>query len=252
MHRKTPSVSIILPVHNEEAILAEQAARLIDTLAELGLRFELLLVENGSSDGSLDICKQLEADHPGVRTLVLPVGDYGVALQHGILNATNEVVVVFNVEFWSIEFVEIALAALRSRTLVIGSKSAPGADDERPLLRRTITAAYNVMLKVLWGFDGTDTHGMKAFWRLPLLPVVESCQTRSWVFDTEMVLRAQRAGITRIELPTNVREVRSPSNISLFRRVPSVLGNLWQLWKTLSLAPLMSTVSNQVLPNRNN
>ncbi|MCX6027122.1 MAG: glycosyltransferase family 2 protein, partial [Chloroflexi bacterium] len=168
---------------------------------------------------------------PGVRVLALPQGDYGLALRHGILQARNDVVIVFNVEFWSLEFVEIALAALQTREMVIGSKSAPGAHDERPALRRLITRTYNLMLHWLWGFDGTDTHGMKAFHRRTLAPIVEVCRSSGFVFDTELVLRAQRAGVSKIELPTDARELRAPSNRSLFRRVPGVLANLLRLWR---------------------
>lgn len=141
--------------------------------------------------------------------------------------------IVFNVEFWSLEFVEIALAALQTREMVIGSKSAPGAHDERPALRRLITRTYNLMLHWMWGFDGTDPHGMKAFRRGALAPIVEVCRSSGFVFDTELVLRAQRAGVSKIELPTDARELRAPSNRSLFRRVPGVLANLLRLWRGL-------------------
>ncbi len=181
----------------------------------------------------------------------MPVGDYGLALKQGILEAANEVVVIFNLEFWSVEFIEIALAALRSRTLVIGSKSAPGADDERPLARRLVTYFYNRMLGLIWRFDGTDTHGMKAFWRKPLLPIVEQCVTSGWVFDTELVIRAQRAGLSRLELPTDVVEIRAPSAASLIQRIPSVLNNLWRLWLALSIEPLIAAHFRPLLPSRN-
>jgi hypothetical protein len=165
--------------------------------------------------------------------LDLPQGDYGLALRHGILQARNDVVIVFNVEFWSLEFVEIALTALHTREMVIGSKSAPGSHDERPALRRLITRTYNLVLHWLWGFDGTDTHGMKAFRRETLAPIVAVCRSSGFVFDTELVLRAQRRGISKIELPTDVRELRAPSTQSLFRRVPGVLANLLRLWRGL-------------------
>ncbi|HLC34723.1 MAG TPA: glycosyltransferase family 2 protein [Anaerolineales bacterium] len=227
------SLSVVVPVHNEEAILESQVTAMAAGLARLGRPFELLIVENGSTDRTLRLGQDLAKRVPGVRVLTLPEGDYGLALRHGILQARNDVVIVFNVEFWSLEFVDIALAALQTREMVIGSKSAPGAHDERPALRRTITRTYNLMLRWLWGFDGTDTHGMKAFHRAALAPIVEVCRSSGFVFDTELVLRAQRAGVSKIELPTDARELRAPSNRSLFRRVPDVLANLLRLWRGL-------------------
>ena len=227
------SLSVVVPVHNEEAILESQVTAMAAGLARLGRPFELLIVENGSTDRTLRLGQDLAKRVPGVRVLTRPEGDYGLALRHGILQARNDVVIVFNVEFWSLEFVDIALAALQTREMVIGSKSAPGAHDERPALRRTITRTYNLMLRWLWGFDGTDTHGMKAFHRAALAPIVEVCRSSGFVFDTELVLRAQRAGVSKIELPTDARELRAPSNRSLFRRVPDVLANLLRLWRGL-------------------
>src|SRR5262245_3351139 len=202
---------------------------MVESCRRAGLVFEAVLVENGSRDRTPALCKTLDEHYPEVRVLTLPAGDYGSALRHGILRAAHDVVVIFNVEFWSVEFIDIALSALKTRALVVGSKSAPGANDDRGLIRRIVTRSYNRMLRWVWGFDGTDTHGMKAFWRLPLLPIVEACVTTGGVFDTELVLRAQRHGLSRLELPTDVREVRPPTSGTLLRRVPSVAANLWKL-----------------------
>lgn len=232
-----PSLSVVVPVHNEAQILVAQAEAMLAGLRTLGHPFELLLVENGSTDATATLCAGLRAAHPEVGVLRVPVGDYGLALKQGILAARHALVVIFNVEFWSVEFVRIALAALETRKLVIGSKSAPGAHDDRPFVRRTVTRSYNRLLRAVWGFDGTDTHGMKAFWREALLPIVTACVTGGFVFDTEMVLRAQRAAIPRLELPTDVHEVRAPGVGSLARRVPSVLRNLFLLARRVPILP---------------
>lgn len=227
------SISIVVPVHNEAVILREQVEGMLKDLAGLAHEYELLLVENGSTDDTPAICRELAASHRGVRVIELSEGDYGVALRRGIMDAHRDVIVIFNVEFWSIEFVDIALTALQTRHLVIGSKSAPGARDDRPFVRRFITRAYNRCLWILWGFSGTDTHGMKAFSRDAVLPLASRCVCQGFVFDTELVLRAERAGLRRLELPTDVREVRAPSGRSLLRRVPSVVSNLFRLWRAL-------------------
>lgn len=226
---------MVVPVHNEASILVSQVREMVDGLRRLARPFELLLVENGSTDATGALGSVLASELAEVRMVTVPVGDYGLALRQGILAAREAVVVIFNVEFWSMEFVRIALAALETRTMVIGSKSAPGAYDDRPFVRLTITRAYNRLLRLAWGFDGTDTHGMKAFWREALLPIVTECVTGGWVFDTELVLRAQRAGISKLELPTDVREVRAPNNAALLRRVPSVLRNLSRLVRHVPL-----------------
>jgi glycosyltransferase involved in cell wall biosynthesis len=233
MAASNPSISIVVPVHNERAILEEQVLAMRDALAGLPNDYEILLVENGSTDETPAICARLSEAVENVRRLTIPQADYGLALKQGILDAAHDVVVIFNVEFWSVEFVTIALAALQTRSLVIGSKSAPGATDDRPRLRRFITRSYNRSLRVLWGFTGTDTHGMKAFHRVDVVPLALACRCTGFVFDTELVLRCERAGLRRLELPTDVREIRAPSSVSLLKRVPSVLVNLGRLWRSV-------------------
>lgn len=234
MTDQTPSLSVLVPVSNEESILAAQLEEMITALRCSDITFELLLIENGSKDRSIEICRVFEKTDRDVRVEALQEADYGESIRQGILESKNTIVVIFNVEFWSVEFVEKALVALRHATLVVGSKSAHGAFDGRSIMRRGITRAYNMILRMVWGFKGTDTHGMKAFWRGHILPIVKQCKTRGFVFDTELVLRSERAGIATTELPTDVKEVRPPSLPSLLRRVPHVFLNLIILWHALN------------------
>ncbi|HET6331963.1 MAG TPA: glycosyltransferase family 2 protein, partial [Polyangiales bacterium] len=81
---------------------------------------------------------------------------------------------------------------------------------------------------------GTDTHGLKAFRRVVLVPVAESCIVDKDLFASEFVIRAERAGVAIKEIPVRIKEKRAPS-IHLFRRVPNVLGNLAKLFVAIRL-----------------
>ena len=59
--------------------------------------------------------------------------------------------------------------------MIVGSKRAEGADDRRPMKRRFATWVLNTLLKIFLGFKGTDTHGVKAFRKEPLMPVLDRC-----------------------------------------------------------------------------
>src|SRR6185312_2223538 len=112
--------------------------------------------------------------------------------------------------------------------LVIGSKLAVGAEDDRPMLRHVASQAYSGMLRIVLGFRGTDTHGLKAFRRLAMLDTVRACLVDKDVFASELVIRADRGGIRIKEIPVRVIEKRPPS-INLFKRVPNVLKNVAKL-----------------------
>ncbi|HEY8088502.1 MAG TPA: glycosyltransferase family 2 protein, partial [Polyangiaceae bacterium] len=112
--------------------------------------------------------------------------------------------------------------------LVIGSKLAVGAEDQRPMIRHAASIAYSTLLKVMLGFRGTDTHGLKAFRRRALLDTVRACLVDKDVFASEFVIRADRGGVDIKEIPVHVIEKRPPS-INLFKRVPNVMKSLAKL-----------------------
>ena len=121
------------------------------------------------------------------------------------------------------------------QSMVIGSKAMRGANDKRPMQRRVATLAYNGLLRVTLGFRGTDTHGLKAFVREPLLGVAAACVVEHDVFASEFVIRAQRAGLNVVEIPVELEEKRAPS-VRLLNRVPRVLSNLGRLMHSIHIA----------------
>ncbi len=84
------------------------------------------------------------------------------------------------------------------------------------------------MLRAAVDFRGTDTHGLKAFDREAMVPIVNSCVVDKDLFASEFVIRAGRAGKRVVEIPVRVAERRRPA-ISLLRRVPHVLTDLAKL-----------------------
>ena len=118
--------------------------------------------------------------------------------------------------------------------LVVGSKRAPGTTDTRPWPRRAITATFAAVLRLGFGLGVSDTHGMKAMRREVVEPIVRRCRNGTDLFDTELVLRADRAGLRVAEVPVTVEE-RRPSRTPIARRVPRTLVGLLrlrvQLWR---------------------
>ena len=197
------------------------------------LSCEIVVCENGSTDETLSVSRKFERAHPQIRVEQIAVPNYGLALKHAIECCTNDTVVVFNIDFWSMEFVRKALGQLEHAEMVLASKVMPGADDQRPLIRRVITRGFNGFLRLVFGFKGSDTHGMKAFKRVSLLPILSACVTDHFILDTELVIRAERLGLRIAEIPVRVREYRQPSYRTIIRRIPNVVWNLGSLWFAL-------------------
>ncbi|MCW5805953.1 MAG: glycosyltransferase family 2 protein [Deltaproteobacteria bacterium] len=232
-----PDVSIVIPVYNEEGILREAVTELLDGLAsvraalgEPGLGFEIVLAENGSRDRTAELAQHLAGEREEIRTFSLGEPNYGKALRRGILEARGKYVICEEIDLCDLDFHRRALEHLRHADceMVVGSKAMKGASDERPLLRRAATKVINGMLRAALDFRGTDTHGLKAFHRETLLPVVEACVIDRDLFASELVIRAGRAGLHVLEIPIKLHEKRPPA-INLVRRVPNVLRGLAKL-----------------------
>ena len=155
----TPELSVVLPVYNEERILRQSLDELQKRLHETGLRYEIIVAENGSRDGTVAIAREHADQHPEVQVFSYPEPNYGGALREGIFRARGEFVVCEEVDILDVDFHLCALELLRTRKadMVIGSKAMRGARDHRPWQRRValrlVTRVVGVRLSGMhtWG-----------------------------------------------------------------------------------------------------
>lgn len=229
---EAPDLSIVIPVYNEALIVEGSLRELHARMKKLGRPFEIIVAENGSKDGTADIVREVAAELPNIRLIQTGQPNYGLALRTGIMAAQGRYVHSDEIDLCDVDFHRRAAELLHGEDggfdLVVGSKTMHGAMDQRPLGRRMATKVINGMLRVSLGFRGTDTHGLKAFRKASLLPIVEQCVVEKDMFASELVIRAERAGLRIVEIPLKLEEKRSPS-IQLTKRVPRVLKNLAQL-----------------------
>jgi len=225
-----PHVSIVIPVYNEEGILRGSVLELRQKLKPFGFTYEILLCENGSRDGTVEIGKELELEHDVLKLISIGQPNYGLAMKTGILAARGDIVICDEIDLCDTEFYARALALLeRTDTeLVVGSKAMVGSRDERPMVRRLGTQVYNGLLRTVCHYRGTDTHGLKAFKREAMVETVKRCMLDRDVFASEFVIRAHREQKKVVEIPFAVHEKRPPS-INLLKRVPHVLKSVARL-----------------------
>jgi glycosyltransferase involved in cell wall biosynthesis len=227
-------LSVVLPAHNEEYLLKSTTDSVCNYLRSITDDFEVIIVENGSTDRTLEIAQQLSANVSNVVITHLDRADYGAALVEGFRRAQGTFVVNFDVDYFDFGFLEngLSLAKESGAAVVVASKRAEGSDDQRTLLRRVLTAGFTAILVRGFGMPVTDAHGMKILRREELLPLVEACQMTESLFDVELVIRAARAGLISRELPVVVKELRPPRS-SVARRILEVLGGLLRLHRAL-------------------
>jgi glycosyltransferase involved in cell wall biosynthesis len=235
-----PDLTVVIPVFDEEGIVATACTELMAALDARGWDYELLLSENGSRDRTAEILQELTRTRPRLRHLHSDEPNYGLALRRGILEARGRWVVADEIDICDPTFYDRALPLLErgEADMVVGSKRARGSVDGRPAFRRLATWVHNTTLKVVLGFRGTDTHGVKAFSRERIAPVAARCVVDRDVFASELVLRAGLEGKRVVEIPIALHEKRPPS-VALLRRVPNVLRQVARLfWVLRVTAPV--------------
>ena len=230
------AVSVVMPAFNEAEILESSVRAVVDGMRARGRKFELIVVENGSTDDTAAIADRLASAEPEVRAEHRTEADYGRALRAGLLAAQGDAVVNFDADFYDLAFLANAVERVLADdgpAIVVGTKRGEGATDERTVLRRAATATFSTLLRVGFGLHVSDTHGIKAMRRAAVEPYARACTFGQDLFDTELILRVERAGLRTAEIPVLVTELR-PARSSLLKRVPRTLRGLVKLRIALS------------------
>jgi hypothetical protein len=140
----------------------------------------------------------------------------------------GDVVVNFDVDFCDLGFLDRAVPMVEAPdgpAVVVGSKRSAGSDDTRNWQRRLVTNVFSSLLRYGFGLSVSDTHGVKAMRREAVAPLARHCRFGQDLFDTELILRAERSGLHSAEVPVEVVEKR-PARSSIRARIPRTVKGL--------------------------
>jgi putative flippase GtrA len=207
-HQRTATVDVIIPVYNEEADLAASVLRLERFLADtFPYRCRIVIADNASTDGTLDIARRLAGRHPAVWAVHLDAKGRGRALRQVWLASDADVVAYMDVDLSTdLKALLPLVAPLVSghSDIAVGTRLARGSRVVRGPKREFISRAYNLILRTALRARFSDAQcGFKAMRRdvaQQLLPLVED---NDWFFDTELLVLAQRAGLRIHEVPVD-------------------------------------------------
>jgi glycosyltransferase involved in cell wall biosynthesis len=226
-------LSVVMPVYNEGAVIRENLRRTATEFRSLG-PFEIIAVNDGSTDNSAAEMDAAAAELPEVRVLQLPHRGKGEALRQGTLAAKGEWVLFLDSDldlppdqitlFLTLQHVHQADA-------VIGSKLHPDSNVDYPLIRRIYSRGYFVLVKLLFGLPVLDTQtGMKLVRRDILTKAVEKTRVEGFAFDLELLIHLVEAGARVTEAPVVVNHQLKHGGIGL-SAVWGIWRETWRTWR---------------------
>jgi dolichyl-phosphate beta-glucosyltransferase len=223
-------LSVVVPCYNEEARLPGSLSRLEEFLGGQELGFELILVDDGSSDRTRAVIRAAERKHAYVRPLLLsPNRGKGAALAAGVRVSRGRLVLISDADLSAPieELSKLEDAIVGGADVAIGSRAAPGAREvDQPLHRQAMGKAFNrvVQALVLPGIRDTQC-GFKLFRGDVARELFGQLRTAGFAFDVEVLRRALVAGYQVREVP--VRWVSSgASRVSPLRDSARMLRDL--------------------------
>ena len=200
-------VSVFLPCHNEADNVARSLAETVAILQqECKGGFEVLLVDDGSVDGTSRIAETVAAGMPGVHVLRMPEnGGKGGALRKVFAHARGSVVCFLDGDLDIHPKHLIPMIRVLGEdhvSVVIGSKRHPESKVDYPFQRRVLSKAYELVVRSLFGLGLSDTQaGIKAFKREVLERVLPLGLVKRYAFDAELLVLADAFGYRIREMP---------------------------------------------------
>jgi glycosyltransferase involved in cell wall biosynthesis len=238
-----PFLSIVIPAYNEETRLPHTLGRLLGFLSAQSYDFEILIVENGSTDRTLEIAQEFARREARIRVFHEDQAGKGRAVRRGMLEARGQYRFLCDADLSMPETeIPLFLPPHRDCDIAIASREAPGAVRYgEPFHRHLSGRIFNLFIRLLLLPDIQDTQcGFKCFRAAIAEDVFRHQRLMGWSFDVEVLYIARRRGYQICEVPVHWY-FNPESKIRLLRDAMRMFADIWriryQAWKGFYDAP---------------
>lgn len=221
------AISLVIPAYNEAAVIAQAVAEAEAALGEWFADYEVLVVDDGSTDDTAEVVERLLPAAPHTRLLKLPGNrGYGAALRTGFAAARFDLVAFTDADC-QFDLLDLGrMAPLAEDCPIVAGYRVARKD---PWRRRFLSWGYNRLARALLGTRVRDCDcALKVFRRDVLADLLP--ESRGFFVNTEMLTRARRLGYAVAEVPVAHRpRLGGASKVSL-REIPRTLRTLLAFW----------------------
>ncbi len=251
-------LSVILPAYNECNRLESSVERLDQYLSENFPTFEIIIVEDHSTDGSFEIARRISEKNKNVILLHNTVRlGRGASLGAAIKKARGEYIVYMDVDMATnlgcLNMLVLSLA--NGASVSTGSRWMKGSRVKRPFSRNFASKCYNRLVRLLFGSKVYDHQcGFKGFNRKDILDMVDLVREDHWMWDTELLLLCQRSGLKVFEFPVywehNGGNDLNTSKVNVIKDSLSMGYKLLKLKYRLTAHPLKKKETDMQVANK--
>jgi glycosyltransferase involved in cell wall biosynthesis len=228
------SVSIIIPAFNEEKTIQSVIKSVCQYCDQQGFLYEVIVVNDGSQDQTVERVNSLLAQYPILRLLDNGTNfGKGYSVRHGMLRAIGELAIFMDADN-STKITELNKVLAKYNEgygVIIGSRRVLGAKIivHQSMIRELFGRLVNLLIRIVTGINSQDTQaGFKAFSRSAREIIFPLQRLRRWLFDAELLVISQENQIPVAEIPITWENNKS-SRVKLFHLM-TILKELIVLW----------------------
>lgn len=230
-----PSFTIGIPVYNEEELIEQNTAYLLDFLRSLRTPFEVIIGSNGSTDRTVALGGLLAKRFPEVHFFHLPERGVGLVFRRFVSEAHYDLLISLDMDLSiDLHFIAQALELLKNYDIVVGSKKT--GSQKRSLLRMAASAFFVNCARLLLNLDYDDYSIAAKAYQRPLLQRYEPLIREGTSYVLDMIYYIQRDGGQVVQIPVSCEDHRK-SRFNLLYEGCSKFYNLGRLWWKRNATP---------------
>ena len=232
-------ISVVLPAYNEVDYLQPAVEKTIKALREFSDSYEIIIAEDGSTDGTAQRAEELSQENVSVRHIHREKRlGRGTALNNAFKQSRGQVLVYMDLDLaTSLTYLKPLVEAItvEGYDFATGSRMLPESKAERTFSRSLSSKTYNFLVRHMLGSKLHDHQcGFKAFKREPLLELLDKVEATHWFWDTEILVRAHRQGFKIKEIAVEWKSGRG-TKVNLLKDSWNMFRQIMGLWWKLKV-----------------
>lgn len=197
------SISVVVPAFNEEKdlrisinVIYKYLTKLVDN------NFEILIIENGSTDRTAEIAIELDKEFTNVRSFSLKKASLGEAYRYGIHKASCSMITAYPVDLaFSLTFIGEAFKLIGKYPIILGVRFHQESENERPFIRILISKLHTFLVNLLFHTHYNDVDCLKAYRASLGKKLVKSTSATGPFIEVELIYLIEKLGIKFREIP---------------------------------------------------